>query len=87
MPTANNPGFAVQRFKRMRRLQQQHRVTRGFPLHEIARAADIAAASLGLDAILRQGDALLQELGAQQAGAEVAPGDQLAQLEPLTTDH
>lgn len=75
---AGAAGFAVQRFKRMRRLQQRRMP--GFTLHQVARAADVAAASIGLDAVLRQGDALLKKLDV----AEVAPDDALAELEPLT---
>jgi hypothetical protein len=77
-------GFAIARFKRMRRLQ--HAGMPAFRMTAVAHAADAAAAQAGLEAVLRAGDALLQKLDANRAEPEVAPDDELAKLEPLTTD-
>lgn len=68
----------------MRRLKQSR--APAFKLSALASAADVAGAQIGLEAVLRNGDALLQKLDEKPAEAEVAPDDELASLEPLTAD-
>lgn len=88
MPFANSRtpiGFAAARMKRMRRLSAARTV--GFSLSEIGRAASLATAQAGMECLIRNGEALLQRRGgAAAADEEVAPEDELASLEPLTTD-